>query len=169
MLFRSTSIGITNNNLIMYAAAYGAGVYKSTDGGHIWHITDSTVINHFVRTLGLDPASPSVVFAGTGNGVYKTINGGTSWIPTSSGIPAGTSIRSMDIDPTNASMIYAGTDSSYLYKTTNAGTSWTQISNANGFLSQDKFIRSITVDDMLPSVVYVGSDKIGRASCRERV
>ncbi len=153
-----TSLTTTNNSLILYAGAYGTGVYKSVNGGNWWTLTDSTVINHNVRTLVAHPTDPNTVYAGTGNGVYKTANGGASWSPQNSGIPAGTSVRSMALDVSNPSVVYIGSDSSYMYKTTNGGGSWTNITSANGFLPQDMFVRCITIDNIVPANVYAGAD-----------
>ena len=64
----------------------------------------------------------------------------------------------MAIDPTNPNILYVGTDSLYLFKTTDAGNNWTNYTNANGFLVQDVFIRSVTIDYNASSTVYAGAD-----------
>ncbi len=153
-----TSFAITNSPLTIYAGAFGTGVHKSTDGGLTWHITDSTTINHFVRPVIADPGNLNVVYAGTNNGVYKTTNGGSSWASLNAGVPPNTSVRSMAMDPGNSSNLYYGTDSSYLFKSTDGGVSWTNITNAGGFLVQDKNIRCISINGLAPSTLYAGGD-----------
>jgi photosystem II stability/assembly factor-like uncharacterized protein len=153
-----TAIGITNISNLVYAGDYGTGVYKSVDGGHVWSITDSSTINKFIRSLAVHPSNSNLVYAGTGNGVYKTIDGGTIWVSSSTGIPSGTSIRALEINPSNPNLIYAGSDSSYLFRSINGGSSWTQVTNLNGFLSQDRFIRTITIDHQFGNILYAGSD-----------
>jgi photosystem II stability/assembly factor-like uncharacterized protein len=153
-----TAIGITNSSSTLYAGAYGTGVLKSTNAGVTWTVTDSTVLNHFVRALCVHPSNPSTVYAGTGNGVFLTTDGGVSWSARNNGIPASTSIRSMAIDPAAPSTLYAGTDSLFLYKTTDGGGTWSHVTSANGFLPQDIFIRTITIDYADHAIVYAGAD-----------
>lgn len=152
------SIGISNSPSLVYASAYGLGVLKSTNGGIGWNPTDTTVINHFIRPVEVHPTDANLVYAGTGNGVFKSTNGGTSWFAVNSGIPFGTSIRSMALNRTNPNVIYVGSDSSYLFRSTNAGGSWSQSTNANGFLSQDMHIRTITINQNNTNMIYAGSD-----------
>ena len=39
-----------------------------------------------VVTLGMDPAHPSVMYAGTSGGVYKTIDQGAHWLQVNNGL-----------------------------------------------------------------------------------
>ncbi len=153
-----TSFGLTSDPSILYVGSYGGGVHKSTDGGLVWRVTDSTSLNLQVRPIEVDPTNLNTVYAGTNDGAYKTTNGGSSWFHANTGMPANLAIRSMDLVNSNPNVIFAGSDLSYLYKSTNGGASWTNITSANGFLSQDVSIRSITVNQSFPNIVYVGAD-----------
>ena len=153
-----TSIGVTNSTLKTYAGVYGTGIFKTINGGVQWLITDTTIMNTFIRCLEVDLSNDDIVYTGTGNGVYKTTNGGVLWFAVNSGIPSGTSIRTLLLDHSNSSILYAGSDSNYLYKTTNAGNSWTNVTNANGFLTQDRFVRTITINGTMTTNLYSGAD-----------
>jgi len=67
-------------------AATGIGVLKSTDGGENWTPINSGLPTHpsnndnDVRSIGVDPSNPSVLYVGTfGAGVFKTTSGGEKW------------------------------------------------------------------------------------------
>jgi hypothetical protein len=55
----------------LYAAAYGRGVFRSTDSGHSWHSLNAGLSVPDVRTLALD-ATGETLYAGTsGEGVVS--------------------------------------------------------------------------------------------------
>src|ERR1700693_2047326 len=67
----------------LYAAAYGGGIYRSTDAGETWKAINDGVTDYFVRSLAVDPANPSTVYAGSDNGgLFKSVDGGESWVST---------------------------------------------------------------------------------------
>jgi photosystem II stability/assembly factor-like uncharacterized protein len=47
----------------LYAA--GSGIYKSTDGGRSWAHSDAGLSNSAVAALVVDPAAPTILYAGT--------------------------------------------------------------------------------------------------------
>src|SRR5437867_10812500 len=59
---------------IVYAGAFGWGVFKSTDGGSSWTNYQNGFINTYLRSLLV--LSDTVVYAGTNDGVFKTTDGG---------------------------------------------------------------------------------------------
>jgi hypothetical protein len=82
----------------LYAAVLAHGVYKSTDGGHLWHAVDSGLPNN-VNGLAGDPTDPNTLWAAVGHdpttsngvfgsgGIYKTTDGGQSWASADNGLP----------------------------------------------------------------------------------
>ena len=68
------------NSEIAYAGTWGAGVYKSTDGGESWMEVNNGLSNRNIVQMAIHPDSPGKVYAGTsGGGLYKTTNGGGNW------------------------------------------------------------------------------------------
>src|SRR5438093_5545295 len=55
---------------VVYAGAFGWGVFKSTDGGSSWANYQTGMINTYVRSLFV--VSDSIVYAGTNDGVFKS-------------------------------------------------------------------------------------------------
>lgn len=79
-----------NNSQTIYAATgdaiwYGlpsSGVYKSTDLGQTWSLTDLTFnlsVNARIPKLLINPENGNTIFAATSDGLYRTLNAGTSW------------------------------------------------------------------------------------------
>jgi photosystem II stability/assembly factor-like uncharacterized protein len=109
------------NPSILYAAAAGlAGlVFKSTDGGESWNLTNSGLPDTFIQHLAIDPASPATLYAATGAGVFKTIDGGASWAIANTGLRG--NVRELVISST---AIYAVTQNAGVFRSTNGGMSW---------------------------------------------
>lgn len=110
-----------DNQNILYAGAFGWGIFKSNDGGITWINYRTGLTNAYVRSIL--SLSDTVVFAGTNDGVYKTINGGISWTLSLSTV---NSIRSIAYDKFTGN-IYAASYGSGIFKTTNFGATWTNL------------------------------------------
>jgi photosystem II stability/assembly factor-like uncharacterized protein len=61
----------------LYAATYGQGVYKSTDGGETW--SAAGFANRRVTSIAIDPSESSLLYAGTDNGIFTSADGGEHW------------------------------------------------------------------------------------------
>ena len=59
----------------------GGGVFKSTNGGGSWTTSNAGLVGFSlnVRSLAIDPATPTTLYAGTDGGVFKSTDGGGSW------------------------------------------------------------------------------------------
>ena len=76
---------------VMLAGGITGGVWRSADAGRSWTPLTDTFSNISINVLEMDPANPSVVYAGTGeayyrswprhrgNGIMKSTDGGISW------------------------------------------------------------------------------------------
>jgi hypothetical protein len=161
--------GAGNNNIIYVGTGelnfsgdsyYGAGVYKSTDGGNTWtqqcgggsvNFCAPTFSGAFqgggfyVGKIAVNPSNPSIALASVRNagnaavsGIYRTTDGGANWnlIPSASGA-AGNSII---WNPSDSTVVYAtlgerGTAAKFgVYKSTDSGVTFTRLTGngANG-------------------------------------
>ncbi|MEP6995741.1 MAG: hypothetical protein ABI968_14560, partial [Acidobacteriota bacterium] len=121
------------NDATIYAGALEPFFSKSTDGGATW--ADLSDINGPVKTIAIDPANSSTLFAGTAylvfgrrggygafaGAVFRSGDGGITWSP--AGLSAYGAVNSLVIDPHNPSTLYAGTDGG-VYQTRDAGATW---------------------------------------------
>ncbi|GEM_PF-2208374 len=106
---------------IVFAGAFGWGVFKTTNGGLTWSNSRVGLTNAYVRSI--EAISSTVVFCGTNDGVFKSIDGGATW---SLSLTTPFSVRSLAYD-NQSTNIYAATFGSGLFKSTNQGVSWSQI------------------------------------------
>lgn len=75
---------------VIYIATNDGGIWKSTDGGNTWAPKTDYMPSLWMGAVALDPANPSIVYAGTGGnfnnegsfgqvGVFKSIDAGQTW------------------------------------------------------------------------------------------
>lgn len=154
--------GAGNNNIIYVGTGelnfsgdsyYGAGVYKSTDGGNTWtQQCGGTSVNFcaptfpgafqgggfYVGTIAVNPTNPLIALASVRNagnpavsGIYRTTDGGANWnlLPSASGA-AGNSII---WNPSDSTIVYAtlgerGNATKFgVYKSTDSGVTFTRL------------------------------------------
>src|SRR5919106_874312 len=142
-----------SNPDIVYAATFGRGLFKTTNGGASWRNIGLTALGAVV----LDPADPRTIYAGaTGayaggiwsrSGVFKSTDGGMSWHAV--GLQ-GTNVDRLAIDPENPNIVYAGGEDG-LFKSTDGGASWA----AAGL--HGKTIEGLTLDAQDPETIYAGT------------
>ena len=95
---------------IVYVAT-NESLYKTRDGGATWSKVTTDLSSFRVLTLGVDPRSPSNIFAGTmGDAVYKSPDGGQSWSPYNAGLKEHVSVVNQFVfHPIDPDTIYAAT------------------------------------------------------------
>ena len=131
------------NNRIVYAAAAGGGVWKSSDGGASF----SPIFDDHIQSIGcvaVDPSKPdNNIWVGTGevwtrnsvsvgDGIYKSTDGGQNF--KNMGLPKSDRISSIVVDPKNSDIVWVGvlgalwgdSDERGIYKTIDGGTTWTK-------------------------------------------
>jgi photosystem II stability/assembly factor-like uncharacterized protein len=145
---------------ILYAGTWGAGVYKSTDGGVTWQESSTGLIDGYIQSLTIDPQNPNNLYAGMyGYGVYKTVDGGVTWQATGPGLSSQAIVYALVIDPTRPNILFAGTrDRAFsgpkwgggVYRTENAGQSWTAV---NDGLVED-WVYGLAIDPQRPDLIY---------------
>jgi tetratricopeptide (TPR) repeat protein/photosystem II stability/assembly factor-like uncharacterized protein len=136
----------------VYAAGSG-GVFKSTDGGVNWNITNLNGSD--ASALAIDPASPSTIYAGIDGGVFKSSNGGENWSVT--GLKSGVSC--LAVDPLTPATLYAGGDQG-VFKSVDGGGSWEAVNN--GMDDEPTGIHTVSVimlaiDPLNPGTLYAGT------------
>ena len=105
-----------------------AGVFASTSGG-AWQPrgtgAGANKLNRPVQTLLRDG---NALLAGVVGGVYRSSDGGTTWLDSSGGLPAETTVWSLDSFTYLPSTVLAAT-SAGVFRSTNNGSTWVPMSD----------------------------------------
>jgi photosystem II stability/assembly factor-like uncharacterized protein len=141
--------GEANNSNYGGDSYYGAGLFKTTDGGAHWlkiggagfdgcHVGDLAVIGNVVLAavtewFGIvDPAC-------TRRGMWRSTDGGSTWSLATTTYAAGEPNRDspddIAVDPAHSGTMYAGYRGNGIFKSTDYGATWTQLANAPRFAS----------------------------------
>jgi hypothetical protein len=127
-------------------------VFKSTNGGGSWSPASTGLTTIDLRALEIDPATPTILYAGTGDGVFKSTNGGGSWSAVNTGL-TNLYAQALAIDPTTPTTLYAGTYGGGVFKSTSAGGSWSPVNT--GLTSAT--VNALAIDPTTPSTLYAGT------------
>jgi len=144
-----------NNPDIVYQGEEGGGVLKSADGGVTWNVKNSTIaeIGGLVRSITLDPASPSKVYACglLDHPLAKSTNGGSTWsFQTSAALFNCTDV---EVSPADSDIVWASDFGLGAWRTTDGGAHWTQ--RTSGIT--DLFVSSIAPSPTGTQVAYAGT------------
>jgi photosystem II stability/assembly factor-like uncharacterized protein len=136
----------------------GTGAFQSSDGGATWQAIDGTLPNALansdVRSLAVDPANPSLLYAGTnGGGIFQSTDAGASWTASNNGL-TNLAVQTVVLAPTNPAVLYAGTNGGGVFQSTDGGASWS--ARNNGLTNTN--VHSLAVDPATPATVYVATD-----------
>ncbi len=157
---------------IVYAGSWGAGVFKSTDGGGSWSPTNNGLGNLYINSMAIDPTNPSILYLGTyRDEVYKSTDAGQNWSHSNSGIQNGAIVYTIAVDPQNSQRVYIGTrgpDSNstppwggVVYRTTDGGASWiAALTNIGGRAAQD-WAYSLAILPKAPNEILAASHEHG--------
>ena len=74
---------------ILWAGSVSGGIWKTTNGGLLWHPQDDFLPSLAITSLAMDPINPDIIYAGTGEGfagdglpgagVFRSFDGGDNW------------------------------------------------------------------------------------------
>jgi photosystem II stability/assembly factor-like uncharacterized protein len=171
------------------SAAWGDGVYKSTDGGaNFTRVGLEDTFN--IGKIQLHPANRDIVYvAAAGNiyapigqrGLFKTIDGGKTWTKLTEGLPNDPQTGAIDVvmDPKNPEVLIAGFwqrqrfpwelrsggPNSGLFKTTNGGKTWRKLTK--GLPDGDMGKIGLAVTPANPRVVMAHIEHGYQPNCPE--
>jgi len=123
------------NNQNLLAGIDGAGVYKSTDSGATWNVSNGTAPDNLtnLRVKALVRAASGTIYAGIyGGGVFASADSGGTWgvCKDSSNVENSglTNLNVVSLTIAGSGKIYAGTESGMFVSADNCAT-WTAIKN----------------------------------------
>ncbi|MEP6800432.1 MAG: hypothetical protein ABJC07_00740 [Acidobacteriota bacterium] len=108
-----------------------------------------------IRTLAVDPQTPTTLYAGTDGGVFKSQDGGISWGAINNGM-TGFTVYALAIDQTATGTLYAGTNAG-VFRTNNGGNIWTAQRAGLGKIN----VQALAIDPTNTRVIYAGTTAAG--------
>ena len=103
------------NNEIVYAGTWGAGMFKTFDGGIEWIAKNNGLSGHprpeYIDELVIDPNNPDILYLGnhTFECVWKSTDGGETWLARGQGLVRTSDVH-LAIHPINSNIIVAAFD-----------------------------------------------------------
>lgn len=115
-----------SDNDVVYGAAEGGGIFKSTDHALNWELTSKNEAFTNAQDIKVHPDDPNTVYVGSGADIYKKTDGGLVWdlIHTAPG-----TVEQFYIHRDSPANIYAATADG-LVLSTDDGATWTTIYDA---------------------------------------
>jgi photosystem II stability/assembly factor-like uncharacterized protein len=152
---------------VIYAAATGSLLKKSTDGGHTFARADQGLSGFFVfiAPFVLDPGQPSRLWTGAGT-LFRSDDGAATWQPASalllpgpSSIPRGEA-SALAVSPADSNRVLAGTTEGSIFSsaaatTASADTAWAKAKPRAGWVS------AVAFDPADPAVAYATYSSFG--------
>jgi len=132
--------------------SYGAGVWKSTDGGLSYIASAQGMGDLTVGKLLVHPRNTNIIIAGTNEGIYKSEDAGASWRLTS----VMREFRDLEFMPNHPDTLYASDynyfGGSLIYKSVDTGSTWERRWVFEGVFPDQRYEIEVTKAD--PDVVY---------------
>ena len=160
------------NPQTVYAGTWGAGVFKSSDGGQTWQPSSQGLGNLYIQSLAVDPLQPTTLYAGPyKEKLYKSVDGGQTWFLSSAGIQDEAVVYTIAIDPQDPQVLYIGTRgisnngdrpwSGVVYKSYDGGASWwPRLTDVSGPEDQD-WVYSLAISPTSPNVIFAATHERG--------
>ena len=125
--------------------APGMGVFKSTDGGNTWTVSNTGMGNQTVGRMIQHPVNPQIMLAATSDGIYRSVNAGSSWTKSIGG-----NFKDIVFKPEDPNYVYAALGPDF-YRSLDNGISFVKI--ATGLpAGQQRGVIAVTPAN--PSYVY---------------
>jgi hypothetical protein len=113
----------TGNEKSQNGLKWGAGIYKSLNGGDSWTIVGGGFFTNVAINCIVMPA-PSVLLIASSAGVYQSSNGGTNYSLVISG-----DASDIDLDTASSTIAYASINSVGIFKLVNTGGAYSATQN----------------------------------------
>jgi uncharacterized protein (TIGR03437 family) len=134
---------------------YGAGVYRSRDGGASWErVASETFLSSPTSVIRFDPRNPGALLIGRSTALWKSSDNGASWRAVLRG-----AITDVAYNPADSSIAYAavgnfsGSPENGVYRSVDGGETWVRMTE--GLPSQDSLGRiALGTAPANPSLVY---------------
>ena len=134
---------------------YGAGVYRSPNGGEAWlRVAPESFLSSPTSLIRFDPNNPGTILIGRSTALWKSSDGGVNWRVVLRG-----AITDFAFSPADSSIAYAavgnfsGSPENGVYRSTDGGETWERVSE--GLPAQESLGRiALGTAPIDPSILY---------------
>jgi photosystem II stability/assembly factor-like uncharacterized protein len=155
---------------VIYLAAAGGGVWKTTNAGNSWSPLTDDQATLFMGAIALASSNPDIIYAGTGEatnsifsfsgrGVLKSSDAGSTWTLLGADIFNGRSISRIVVAPDDPDTVYVAVavgGNTGIWRSTDGGATWTNTTTA---ISTTQQFSDVEIDPTNPQILFaaVGS------------
>ena len=180
----------TGENVSGRHVGYGAGIYRSRDGGASWENMGLEDSEH-IGMIRIDPRDSNVIYVaaqgplwsgGGQRGLYKSVDGGENWdkilgdgLGNDDSDDAYTGVSEVHMDPRNPDVLYAvswqryrnvavlldGGPGTGIHKSEDGGDTWRELSS--GLPSENRGKTGLAISPQNPDVIYATIELANRS------
>ena len=151
-------IGTGEGYLLSAWLQYGAGVFRSTDGGATWLPTGLTVpdsAGFASLAITWDPVNTNNVLLASTYGIYRSTDGGQNWVQTLSGYASALVMKKKDPAVAYAAMQDYQGKAGGIFLSLDSGVTWQPL--AGGLPAAGSYgFTTLAICDSVPNVLYAG-------------
>lgn len=133
------------NTQKMFISFQTGGLWVSSDGGVVWHLTDANMPDNDYCDINVCAANTNIVYAISRSAVIKSTDGGYTWSVTglNNSVSTFASAQGCDIavSPSNPNIVVARWGNS-LYQTTDGGGTWNSVLSSLQRISPDYYVNT---------------------------
>lgn len=150
-----------NNPKMIYVSSTFYGVYKSTDSGITWRLTNKGVGAPDFYALAIHPRDSRLLYVGAaGGGIYRSEDGGETWKEANTGL-TDTSVYDIVFDARNPDILYTLTLRE-VFKSTNGGLRWRPVFQEERWITDSSYHRRLQVVPTGQSTLFlIGTSERG--------
>lgn len=151
-----------SDSKVLYAATFGEGIQKSTDGGRTWTASNYGLRGLDIDDLAIDPIHPNILYADASGEVplYVTQDGGHSWtsLRTSLYSVSCVHVTALTHDPIRSQTLYIGCSGTAngAMKSTDGGLTWRDLLRGRSDLYD---VTQIVVDPENTQNLYISAQE----------
>ncbi len=108
----------------VFAGTTQNSVFRTTDDGSTWTLSDSGGLGNYIHDLAVSPVNGHIFAATHAGWTWRSTDTGVSWTQIKSGLTT-KQIWSVGVAPNG--YVYAGTGALGIFQSTNDGDAWTQV------------------------------------------
>ena len=146
---------------ILYAANYGGGIFKSTDGAKTWQVLGTGYTGATIHKIAPDPQNAAAFLTIGRSGPFKTLDNGSNYDGLFYKDADNAEWYSAVVHPTNSNTMFISDEhEGIILKSTTGGLNWTEkfnqpTANASVF-NQRHGAKEIVISKSNPNTMYAG-------------